>query len=156
MENLKNTISKTETLKNNIKIIFNQIKQSIIRGGGSDFKELAQTPKRIEDLIKQYNKVAIGDIKQSCMLSMNQSKNLVVNTNFECKYVFFKIHGASMMGGANPNEIAFLSGTETGIQIILKDARYKIEKVNSSTFKLIGWNSSQSTSIFIDSYIAIG
>ena len=34
MENLKNTISKTETLKNNIKIIFNQIKQSIIRGGG--------------------------------------------------------------------------------------------------------------------------
>lgn len=87
---------------------------------------------------------------------MNQSKNLVVNTNFECKYVFFKIHGASMMGGANPNEIAFLSGTETGIQIILKDARYKIEKVNSSTFKLIGWNSSQSTSIFIDSYIAIG
>lgn len=32
MENLKSTISKTETLKNNIKIIFNQIKQSIIRG----------------------------------------------------------------------------------------------------------------------------
>ena len=33
MENLKSTISKNETLKNNIKIIFNRIKQSIIRGG---------------------------------------------------------------------------------------------------------------------------
>ena len=30
---LKNTITKTETLKNNIKTIFTQIKQSIIRGG---------------------------------------------------------------------------------------------------------------------------
>lgn len=33
MENLKNSITKTETLKNNIKTIFNQIKQSIMRGG---------------------------------------------------------------------------------------------------------------------------
>lgn len=31
--NLKNTITKTETLKNNIKMIFTQIKQSIVRGG---------------------------------------------------------------------------------------------------------------------------
>ena len=33
MENLKQNIDKTDTLKNNIKTIFNQIKQSIIRGG---------------------------------------------------------------------------------------------------------------------------
>ncbi len=31
--NLKNVINKTEILKNNIKTIFEQIKQSIIRGG---------------------------------------------------------------------------------------------------------------------------
>ena len=59
MENLKNTINKTETLKNNIKTIFTQIKQSIVRGGGSDFKSLAETPKQIENLLKQYSKVAI-------------------------------------------------------------------------------------------------
>ena len=33
MENLKNTITKTEILKNNIKTIFEQIKQSIVWGG---------------------------------------------------------------------------------------------------------------------------
>ena len=31
--NLKNTITKTETLKNNLKTVMNQIKQSIVRGG---------------------------------------------------------------------------------------------------------------------------
>ena len=30
-------------------------------GGGSDFKSLAETPKRIEDLLKQYKKIAIID-----------------------------------------------------------------------------------------------
>ena len=33
MENLKQNITKTETLKNNVKTIFTQIKQSIVRGG---------------------------------------------------------------------------------------------------------------------------
>lgn len=33
MENLKNTITKTDTLKNNLKTVTNQIKQSIVRGG---------------------------------------------------------------------------------------------------------------------------
>lgn len=33
MENLKNTITKTDTLKNNLKTVTSQIKQSIVRGG---------------------------------------------------------------------------------------------------------------------------
>ena len=33
MENLKQNIDKTDNLKNNVKIINNQIKQSIVRGG---------------------------------------------------------------------------------------------------------------------------
>ena len=33
MENLKQNIDKTETLKNNLKTVTNKIKQSIIRGG---------------------------------------------------------------------------------------------------------------------------
>lgn len=31
--NLKQNIDKTDTLKNNLKIVTNQIKQSIVRGG---------------------------------------------------------------------------------------------------------------------------
>lgn len=33
MENLKQNIDKTDTLKNNLKTVTNQIKQSIVRGG---------------------------------------------------------------------------------------------------------------------------
>ena len=33
MEDLKQNIDKTETLKNNLKTVTNKIKQSIIRGG---------------------------------------------------------------------------------------------------------------------------
>ena len=32
MENLQNTIDKTDTLKNNLKTVTNKIKQSVIRG----------------------------------------------------------------------------------------------------------------------------
>ncbi len=35
--NLKQNIDKTDTLKNNLKIVTNQIKQSIVRGGGYHF-----------------------------------------------------------------------------------------------------------------------
>lgn len=34
MKDLQNTITKTDTLKNNLKTVTNKIKQSIIRGGG--------------------------------------------------------------------------------------------------------------------------
>ena len=40
-------------------------------------------------------------------------------------------------------QVAFLNATETTIQVILNNARYKIEKVNSKTFKLIGRSSSR-------------
>ena len=63
--NLKNTITKTETLKNNIKTIFTQIKQSIVRGGGSDFKSLAETPKQIESMLREYNKSAVINIPEA-------------------------------------------------------------------------------------------
>lgn len=57
--NLKQNIDKTDTLKNNLKTVTNQIKQSIVRGGGSDFKSLAETPKRITEMLGQYKKIAI-------------------------------------------------------------------------------------------------
>ena len=107
-------------------------------------------------MLGQYNKIAIGNIKESCMLGMNESKNITVNTNFECKYVFLKINPAGEFGNPNPTQVAFLNATETTIQVILNNARYKIEKVNSKTFKLIGRSSSSRTFIFIDSFVAIG
>lgn len=86
--NLKNVINKTEILKNNIKTIFEQIKQSIIRGGGSDFKELAQTPKRIEDLIRQYNKIASGTATLTTPDHNLRVHTVNTNLSFTPKLVF--------------------------------------------------------------------
>ena len=60
MENLKQSINKTDTLKNNVKIINNQINKTIVRGGGYTSNSLAEKPKRIESLLKEYSKIAIG------------------------------------------------------------------------------------------------
>ena len=60
MENLKNTINKTETLLNNVKLAKQRINETVIRGGGYDFKSLDKAPERIKSLLKQYSKVAFG------------------------------------------------------------------------------------------------
>ena len=153
--NLKQNIDNTNELKNKVKLTNTRIKETVIRGG-YDFKSLDKAPERIKKMLGQYNKIAIGNIKESCMLGMNESKNITVNTNFECKYVFLKINPAGEFGNPNPTQVAFLNATETTIQVILNNARYKIEKVNSKTFKLIGRSSSSRTFIFIDSFVAIG
>lgn len=86
MENLKNTISKTETLKNNIKIINNKINESVLRGGYTS-NSLAEKPKRIESMLGQYSKVAV--INQEFKLekidnnSLEASKNTIpINLDF--------------------------------------------------------------------------
>lgn len=74
MENLKNTITKTDTLKNNLKTVTNKIKQSIIRGG-SDFKSLAEKTKRIESMLGQYKKIAIIDFSPTTSVKLNINFN---------------------------------------------------------------------------------
>lgn len=58
MADLKTTIAQTENLKNKVKLAKDRINETVVRGG-SDFKSLAETPKRITEMLGQYKKIAI-------------------------------------------------------------------------------------------------
>lgn len=59
---LKQNIDNTSELKNKVKLAKQRIKETVIRGGGYDFKSLDKAPERITDLLGQYKKMAILDI----------------------------------------------------------------------------------------------
>ena len=94
MENLKQNIDKTETLKNNLKTVTNQIKQSIVRGG-YDIKSLAESPKRITEMLGQYSKFA--KISTNIEFTMpgpykDVTVEVPLNLDFVPKLIFFNLH----------------------------------------------------------------
>ena len=86
-------INKTDTLKNNLKTVTKQIKQSIVRGGGTDFKSLAETPQQIENLLGQYSKVAIINTQEYDLPSDNGNKDfkIPINIDFDPKICFLQL-----------------------------------------------------------------
>lgn len=54
--NLKQNIGNTNELKNKVKLANTRIKETVVRGGGYDFKSLDKAPERITDLLAQYKK----------------------------------------------------------------------------------------------------
>ena len=98
MENLKNTITKTDTLKNNLKTVTNKIKQSIMRGGGSDFKSLDKAPERIKDLLGKYSKIAIGEYNQNNLNNAGLVR-IPVNLSFNPKKIFVMLQWKNCAAG---------------------------------------------------------
>ena len=73
--NLKQNITETNNLKNNVKIINNQINETIVRGGGYTSNSLAEKPKRIESMLGQYKKIAIIDFSPTTSVKLNINFN---------------------------------------------------------------------------------
>lgn len=92
---IRQEINKTDTLKNNIKTINNQIKETVIRGGGYDFKSLDKAPKRITDLLKQYRKTAIFNMDEMFNFPSGEvavtTEILIKTLEFNPKYVMVLI-----------------------------------------------------------------
>lgn len=163
--NLKQNIDKTDTLKNNLKIVINQIKQSIVRGGGSDFKSLANAPERITDLLGQYKKMAIGevdykltdyyyDFKIATNLGFKPSKVLV---NFECvgsyttskKSIYLRLDNAS----STISHVFFYDNySRTQMDIIVEEIT---ENLLSLKARADEGNSSNTYDVRIKNWIAI-
>lgn len=63
MENLQNTITKTDTLKNDLKLAKQKINDKILSGGGTIANTLNAVPNAIDKMLKDnYKKVAIINI----------------------------------------------------------------------------------------------
>ena len=89
MENLKNTINKTETLLNNVKLAKDRINETVVRGGGITSKSLSEIPDNIKSMINQYNKVAIKKYETDFLMEQNGSINL--NLEFNPKMVIVTV-----------------------------------------------------------------
>ena len=85
MENLKNTINKTETLLNNVKLAKDKINETVVRGGGITSKSLSEIPNNIKNMIsKNYKKIAIVD--KNVLLTSNESwKEFSIDLNLNFK-----------------------------------------------------------------------
>ena len=85
MADLKTTIAQTEELKNKVKLAKQRINETVVRGGGSTSKSLAEVPNNIKSMIsKNYKKVAIVD--KNVPLTSNESwKEFSIDLNLNFK-----------------------------------------------------------------------
>lgn len=88
MENLKQNINKTDTLKNDLKLAKNKINDKILSGGGTIADTISDVPSAIDKMLKEnYKKVAIIDPTEYLPFPSNNSESIdyTVNTNFAFK-----------------------------------------------------------------------
>ena len=100
MENLKNTINKTETLLNNVKLAKDKINETVVRGGGITSKSLSEIPNNIKNMIsKNYKKIAIVD--KNVLLTSNESWkefSIDLNLNFKPSRVICRLENNNRYG----------------------------------------------------------
>ena len=81
MENLKNNINKTDTLKNDLKLARNKINDKILSGGGTIADTLNDVPSAIDNMLKEnYKKVAIIDLGTDYTFTHSYDKNIPIGT----------------------------------------------------------------------------
>ena len=81
---LKQNIDNTNELKNKVKLANTRIKETVIRGGGYDFKSLDKAPERIKKMIGNYNKIAI--LNKNIRLNMQENGVVTQLENYEIKF----------------------------------------------------------------------
>lgn len=102
MLNLRQEIDNTENLKNKIKIAKNNINNAIVRGGGKHSNTLEEMPNNINNLIKNYKKIAMGTVNFTQQIK-NGDIRFPVNINFSPSIFIVKIKPGSLPGTASYN-----------------------------------------------------
>lgn len=68
--NLKEQITKTDTLKNDLKLAKQKINDKILSGGGTRANTISEVPDKISNMLGAYNKIAI----KQCNVEFNAEK----------------------------------------------------------------------------------
>jgi len=80
---LENTITKTDTLKNDLKLAKDKINDKIISGGGTIANTISAVPDAIDKMLKEnYKKVAIIDTEQYKFADNREFSTFKITTNF--------------------------------------------------------------------------
>ena len=104
MENLQNTITKTDTLKNDLKLAKQKINDKIISGGGTIADTISDVPSAIDKMLGNYKKVASG----TCSVSLKEADGFKVtiplNLDFIPSRLFFVVDFKSGNYSNNSNK----------------------------------------------------
>ena len=154
MENLKSTIAQTENLKNKVKLAKQRINETVVRGGGSTSKSLAEVPNNIKSMIKEYSKIAILDGLTETYDLTNEAAVIKkdINCDFQIKDFILFLQGGysstnvglhmkefndrhydiSVRNDCNFRRRLYIEGKNTVVIDILEDAsvkRFNIKKI---------------------------
>lgn len=105
MENLKSTITKTDTLKNDLKLAKEKINDKILSGGGTIANTISEVPDKISNMLGQYRKVATGklNIDIDKISGTRNPYDIKMNLAFKASRVLVKCQCYDMEG----NDIKF-------------------------------------------------
>lgn len=126
MENLKTTITKTDKLKNDLKLAKENINDIILSGGGTRANTISEVPNKIDEMLGQYRKVAILELGETSKYkhevggNSNDGKTKTftvakLNIDFIPSKVYIHMEMNSSYGGKQNNSLGLCE----------KDKRYK-------------------------------
>lgn len=140
MENLKNTITKTETLLNNVKSVKDKINETVVRGG-YDFKSLDKAPERIKSMLGQYSKVAFGE-RNFNGDDLRKNTTIMTNLTFKPKRIVVTVihrHAESVSGleyGTADSKFNYSEYTANNKPGTLLERTFWITSISKSSFTL--------------------
>lgn len=152
--NLKQNIDNTNELKNKVKLAKDRINETVVRGGGSTSKSLAEVPNNIKSMIKEYSKIAILDGLSETYDLTNEAAVIKkdINCDFQIKDFILFLQGGysstnvglhmkefndrhyniSVRNDCNFSRRLYIEGKNTVVIDILEDAsvkRFNIKKL---------------------------
>ena len=94
---LENTINNTNTQKENLKTVANNIDNKLVELGGERATDLADVANKMEGMVRQYNKCAVIEYvdKRIPLNNLNdyEDEKIVLNLNFTPKTIFMYLTG---------------------------------------------------------------
>ena len=159
--NLNQEIQKTEELKNKVKLAKQRINETVVRGGGSTSKSLAEVPNNIKSMIsKNYKKVAIGNINGFSDLYVEPNTgriyNVTLNLSFKPRIVFLNF------GWMGSNSTLYTKVDNTNTEHIVERRNgswysFQVSSISSSSisFRFTGCSNNLGYHASLTSFVAI-
>ena len=158
MENLEQNINKTDTLKNDLKLARNKINERILSGGGTRANTISEIPSKIDEMLGQYKKVAMGklNIKFDNLSGVRNKYDIKMNLAFKASRVLVKCQSYDMELH-DLKEEHFILDTEEGQQRTFSN-NYGLFKAELKTNNVVTVSYESSASliyVYIKEWIAI-
>lgn len=94
---LKDEINNTNTQKENIKTVANNIDNKLVELGGEQATNLADVPNKMNGMISQYKKIAIGGRKRFNLATGDENElRIDINLNFTPTIIFCNVWRVSV------------------------------------------------------------